>query len=197
MDVYLWQASFPSAWPLFARMRILSQTLFLLAVTLPALMLWGGCKRTKYICPAYQSAFVLDMPTYKRSSALDSMAASADTSLDVDVIAVLAERVRKEPTSRYEYDADSVPKFPTIGDIKTNVLLIKRISRRRKDKLMANVPMITVFPVSPDSTQGEEGAPQATPAGDEGVDTAPADREKKDEQPAREAEKKEEDSKPF
>jgi len=179
-------------------MRTFSQTLFLLAVALPALMLWGGCKRTKYICPAYQSAFVLDMPTYKRSSALDSMAASADTSLDVDVIAVLAERIRKEPGSRYEYDADSVPKFPMIGDIKTNVLLIKRISRRRKDKLMANVPMITVFPVSPDSAQGEEGgAPQATTAGDEGVDTAPAEREKKDEQPVRDAEKKEEDSKPF
>lgn len=180
-------------------MRTLSQTLFLLAVALPALMLWGGCKRTKYICPAYQSAFVLDMPTYKRSAALDSMSASADTSLDVDVIAVLAERIRKEPTSRYEYDADSVPKFPTLGDIKTNVLLIKRISRRRKDKLMANVPMITVFPVSPDSAQaGEEGGvPQAAPAGDEGVDTAPAEKEKQDERPARDAEKKEEDSKPF
>jgi hypothetical protein len=130
-----------------------------LALLLPAVTLWGACKRTKYTCPAYTSAFVLDMPAYKRSAAQDSMSASADTSLDVDVIAVLAERIRKDPPLRYEYDADSVPKFPESSVIKTNVLLIKRISRRRKDKMMASVPMISIFPVSPDSLRPNEEAP--------------------------------------
>jgi hypothetical protein len=130
---------------------------FWTAVGLPTAMLWSSCKTTKYTCPAYQSAFVLDLPTYKRTSALDSMEKGADTSLDVDVVAVLAERIRKVPALKYEYEADSTPIFPPSGVIKTRVLLIKKISRRRKDKLMASVPMITVFPTSPDSTGNQDG----------------------------------------
>ncbi len=134
-------------------------------------MLWASCKRTKYVCAAYTSAFVLDMPTYKRNAALDSMAIAADTSLDIDVIAVLAERIKKDPLPKYAYTEDSVPQFPASGVIKTNVLLIKKISRRRKDKMMAQVPMITVFPKSPeDSTKLNDGLNP-----EPGPDTAPAD----------------------
>ena len=193
-------------------------TLHLLACLVPALLLLGACKRTKYICPAYQSAFVLDAPAYKRSSAQDSMAASADTSLDADVIMVLAERILKDPVSKYEFDADSVPKFPDNGVVKTNVLLIKRISRRRKDKLMASVPMITTFPEKTDSAQnGEliEGDSKAVPAGDdENPTTAPDEKPaaepapkpapkkeappaKKKEEPVKKEEKPAEDSAPF
>lgn|GEM_PF-4449936 len=119
------------------------------------LLCWSSCKRTRYTCAAYTSAFVLDLPTYKRSAAQDSMEKGADTNLDVDIVAVLADRIRRVPAIKYEFDGDSTPIFPPSGVIKTNVLLIKKISRRRKDKLMASVPMITVFPSSPDSTDKE------------------------------------------
>jgi hypothetical protein len=169
---------------------------FCLALLVPALVLWSGCKRTKYTCAAYQSAFVLDMPTYKRSAAQDSMSASADTSLDVDVIAVLAERIRKTPPLRYAYDADSVPLFADNSVIKTNVLLIKRISRKRKDKMMASVPMITIFPKSADSTLNGADERDPTVAPETTSEPDPSDEPTPVQSKEAEAEKKEE-VKPF
>jgi hypothetical protein len=118
-------------------------------------LLASGCK-TKYICPAYQSAFQLDMAAYKIPKGLDSMAIAADTSLDVDVIAMLAERIRKQPANVYAFNQDSQPQFPANLVIKNEYLIIKRISRKKKSKIIASVPMITVFPESADSTKGKE-----------------------------------------
>lgn len=120
---------------------------FLLAISV-------GCK-TKYVCPAYTSAFVLDMPAYKVSKAQDSMAIAADTSLDVDVIMLLAERIWP-PQQVRSSNPDSLP-FPDDKVVKTQYLLLKKVSRKKKNKLLASVPMITVFPASTDTTGEDTG----------------------------------------
>jgi hypothetical protein len=177
-----------------------------LAITVLMLAFTLGCK-TKYVCPAYTSAFLLDMPAYKVSKAQDSMAVAADTSLDVDVIAVLAERIWPAEAAQSN-DPDSL-EFPSDHVVKTQYLLIRKVNRKKKNKLIATVPMITVFPPSTDSTDGEEAIPanerprdmseEASPSGEEvqpveQSEPAPAE-EKPADQPKKEV--KEEDTKPF
>ncbi len=181
-----------------------------LAISVLLLAFSLGCK-TKYVCPAYTSAFLLDMPAYKVSKAADSMAIASDTSLDVDVIAVLAERIWPVQMVRSN-DVDSL-EFPSDHVVKTQYLLLKKMGKKKKNKLLATVPMITVFPEGPEDTTSEEenvppadrepkdmsgeeapdgeAAPQDQPA-EQPADTPPADAEPKKEEP-----KKEEDTKPF
>ena len=134
---------------------------------------WAGCNRKAYICPAYQSVFQLDMAAYKRNQAMDSLALAADTSLDIDVIAVLAERIRKNQDADQSLDADSTPQFTTPSVVKNEFLIIKSISRKRKNKLLASVPMVTVFPAS--STDSASASAAAGADGAPAPDTTPLD----------------------
>ena len=118
--------------------------------------LFSSCIKTKYICPAYQSAFQLEMYSYKRDKLADSLATAADTNAFIDVVMTLAERIRLEDKIKEEADPNAEPVFPVDNVFKTEYLLIKKVKKKAKLKLLATVPMITIFPASLDSTAGEE-----------------------------------------
>ena len=113
-----------------------------------------ACTRKQYICPAYQSAFQLDMLAYKIPANNDSLALAADSNAEIDVIMMLAERIRPQLITQAT-DIDSLT-FPPDMVNKSQVLLLKKVKRKTKDKLLATVPMVTVFPETVDSTSGEE-----------------------------------------
>ncbi len=83
----------------------------------PVIIWLSGCK-PRYVCPAYQSSFILDK----------AIADEAFSPFDPDSMPRLAELVKK-----------------------TDVLLVVKLGKKKTDKRMAVIPMVTIFPESADS----------------------------------------------
>lgn len=101
------------------------------------------------------------------------------------------------------FDKDSMPKMEDLVK-KTDVLTIIRLGKKKIDKRMAVIPMITIFPevadsaiamadsLAADSLYSEEPEEVEPEEGDTGEEIAPADdTAEKQEQPAKEAEEEE------
>lgn len=151
-------------------MRINTNTIFVLLLLAVVAMYNMACNRTQYICPAYQSAFYLSEPVDTKSFmiigkdsslyAFDSSATESEQPEQIFISPVQQPKRTKNsllgvtPEQFALFDIEDTATAPIIDNMvrKNKVLLIERMHKKKKEKLMATVPMITVFP---DSAQAD------------------------------------------